>query len=74
MSSINYLRMSSYSIDEGEVLHYAYPVLRIFPPFPTGISTVCHHAVTNNILLRGGQVGTSNKREAYLALNGLNGL
>ena len=30
--------MSSDSADEGEVLHYAYLVLRIFPPLPTEIA------------------------------------
>ena len=29
--------MSSDSTDEGELLHYAYLVLKIFPPFPTEI-------------------------------------
>jgi hypothetical protein len=38
LSTPSYLEMSSDSIDEGEVPHYAYLVLRIFPPFPTEIA------------------------------------
>ena len=30
--------MSSDSTDEGKLLHYAYLVLKIFPPFPTEIA------------------------------------
>ena len=48
--------MSSDSTDAGEVPHYAYPVLRICPPFPTEIPVLCHHADTNDILLLGGRV------------------
>ncbi len=51
--------MSSESTDEGEVPHYAYLVLRIFPPFPTKIAVLCHHAETNDIFLPGGLVGFS---------------
>jgi hypothetical protein len=51
--------MSSESTDEGEVPHYAYLVLRIFPPFPTEIAVLCHHAETNDIFLPGGRVGLS---------------
>jgi hypothetical protein len=38
MSTPSYLEMASDSIDEGEVPHYAYLVLRIFPPLPTEIA------------------------------------
>ena len=49
--------MSSDSTDEGGVPHYAYPVLRIFPPFRTEIAVLCHHAKTNDIFfLPGGRV------------------
>jgi hypothetical protein len=63
--------MSSEFTNEGEVLHYAYLVLRIFPPFPTEIVVLCHHAVTNEIFLPGGRVGPSsltkmNKLEIFL--------
>jgi hypothetical protein len=51
--------MSSDSTDEGEVPRYAYLVLRIFPPFPTGIAVLCHHAETNDFFLLGGRVGPS---------------
>ena len=43
----------------GEVPHYAYLVLKIFPPFPIEITVLCHHAETNDILLYGGRVGPS---------------
>jgi hypothetical protein len=63
--------MSSESTDMGEVLHYAYLVLRIFPPFPTEIAVLCHHAKTNDIFLPSGRVGPSpltqmNKVEIFL--------
>jgi hypothetical protein len=51
--------MSSESTDEGEVTNYAYLVLRIFPPFPTEIAVLCHHAETNDVFLLGGRVGLS---------------
>jgi hypothetical protein len=63
--------MSSDSPHGGEVPHYAYLVHRIFPPFPTEIAIVCHHAETNKIFLHGGRVGPSpltksNKVEIFL--------
>jgi hypothetical protein len=63
--------MSSDSTDEVEVPHYAYLVLRIFPPFPTEIAILCHHSETNDIILSGGRVGPSpltkmNKVEIFL--------
>ena len=63
--------MSSDSTKEGEVPHYAYLVLRIFPPFPTEIEVLCHHAETNDIFLPSGRVGPSpltkvNKVEMFL--------
>jgi hypothetical protein len=63
--------MSSDSTDEGEVFHYAYLVLRIFPLFPTKIVVLCHQAKTYDIFLRGGRVGPSplakmNKVEIFL--------
>ena len=51
--------MSSDSTNEGGVSHYAYLVLIIFPPFPTEIALLCHHAETNDIFLPGGRVGLS---------------
>ena len=51
--------MSSESADEGEVPHYSYLVLITFPPFPTEIEVICHHAKTNDIFLSGGRVGPS---------------
>ena len=48
--------MSSNSKDEGEVPHYAYMVLRLFPPFTTEIALLYHHAITNDIFLHGGRV------------------
>jgi hypothetical protein len=46
-------------------------VLRGFPPFPTKIAVLCHHAETNDIFLPGGRVGPSpftkmNKVEIFL--------
>jgi len=63
--------MSSDSTDEGEIPHFAYPVLRVFPPFPTEIAILCHHAETYVIFLPGGRVGPSpltkiNKVEIFL--------
>ena len=49
--------MSSDSADEREISHYAYAVLRVFPPFPTEIVVLYHHAKTNDIFLLGGRVG-----------------
>ena len=49
--------MSSDSTEEAETPHFAYQVLRVFPPFPTEIAVLCHHAKTNNIFLLGGRVG-----------------
>ena len=51
--------MSSDSIDEGEIPHCAYLMLRILPPFSIEISIHCHHAETNDIFLPGGRVGPS---------------
>ncbi len=51
--------MSSNSIDEGEISNYAYLVLRVYPPFPTEIAVLCHHAETKVIYLLGGRVGPS---------------
>jgi len=51
--------MSSDSIEEAETSHFSYPVLRVFPPFPTEIALLCHHAETNDIFLLGGRVGFS---------------
>ncbi len=59
LSLIIFLRMSSESTDEGEVPHYAYLVLRIFPTFPIEITFLCHHAETNDVFLPGGRVGLS---------------
>ncbi len=63
--------MSSDSTDEMETPHFAYLVLRVFPPFPTKISVLCHHAVTNDVFLPDGRVGPSpitriNKVEIFL--------
>jgi hypothetical protein len=63
--------MSSESTEEAETPHYAYPVLRVFPPFPTKIAILCHHAETNDIFLHGGRVRSSlftkmNKVEIFL--------
>ena len=46
-------------------------MLRFFPPFPTDIAGLCHHAETNDIFLHGGRVGPSpltrmNKVEIFL--------
>ncbi len=65
------LETSSDYTHEGDVPHYAYLVLRIFPPFPTEIAVLCHHARTNDIFLCGGRVGPSsitreNKVEMFL--------
>ena len=49
--------MSSDSTEESEVAHFAYLVLRVFPPFPTEIAVLCHHAGINDIFLPGGRVG-----------------
>ena len=52
--------MYSESTDDGEVPHYACLVLiRIFPPFPTEIALLCHHAKTNDVFLPSGRVGSS---------------
>jgi hypothetical protein len=51
--------MSSDSTVVGEVPHYAYLVLRVFPPFPTEIAFLCHHAETTYIFLPGDRVGPS---------------
>ena len=51
--------MSSDSTNVGEVPDCAYLVLRIFPPFPTEISILCHHVETNDVFLHGGRVGPS---------------
>ncbi len=47
------------STDEMEIPHFAYLVLRVYPPFPTEIAVLCHHAATNDIFLLGGRVGPS---------------
>jgi len=51
--------MSSDSTEEAETPHYAYLVLRVFPPFPTKNAILCHHAETNDIFLPYGRVGPS---------------
>ena len=66
--------MSSDSTEEGETPHFAYLVLRVFPPFPTKIALLCHHAATNVIFLSGGCVGSSpltrvNKVEIFFSRN-----
>ncbi len=63
--------MSSDSTDEMETPHFAYLVLRVFPPFPTEIGVLCHHTKTHDIFLPGGRVGLSpiarmNKVEIFL--------
>jgi hypothetical protein len=63
--------MSSDSTKEAETPHYAYLVLRVFPPFPTEIAILCHHSEKNDIFLHGGRVGPSpftkmNKVEIFL--------
>ena len=55
MSTPSYLELSSDSRDEGEAPHYAYLVLRIFPPFPTVVAVLYHHAKTNDIFSPGGR-------------------
>ena len=49
--------MSSKSTIEGETPHFAYLVLRVFPPFPTKIVVLWHHATSNDIFLPCGCVG-----------------
>ena len=66
LSIPSYLEMSSDSIDEGEVPHYAYLVLRIFPLFPTKIAVLCHHAETNDIVLSGGRVSLFKNSKIFL--------
>jgi len=66
--------MSSDSTDVGGIPHYAYLVLRIFPPFLTEITIFCHHAETNYIFLPGGCVEPSplskmNKIEIFVMEN-----
>jgi len=51
--------MSSDSTEESETSHFAYLVLRVYPPFPTEFAVLCHHAETNDIFLPGGRVGPS---------------
>jgi len=51
--------MSSDSTEEAETPHYTYLVLRVYPPFPTEIAILCHHAETNDNFLPGGRVGSS---------------
>ena len=51
--------MSSDSTEEEETPHFPYLVLTVFPPFPTNIAVLCHHAETNDICLPGGRVGPS---------------
>jgi hypothetical protein len=59
MSAPSYLEMSSGSTNVGEAPHYAYLVLRMFPPFPTEMTALCHHAITNDMFLFDGRVGPS---------------
>ena len=63
--------MASDSSEEAETPHFALMVLRVFPPLPTEIALLCHHAETNDIFLLGGRVGPSpithmNKVEIFL--------
>ena len=51
--------MSSDYVDEGEIPHFAYLVLRAFPPSPTEIAVLCHHAETNDMFLPSGRIGSS---------------
>jgi hypothetical protein len=55
----SHLEISSDSTNVGEVPHYAYLVLGIFPPFPTEIAVVCRHAETNDLFLPSGCVKPS---------------
>ncbi len=71
MSFLIYLEISLDSTDEGEVPHYVYLVLIVFPPSPTEISVLCHHAETNNVFLPSGRARPSpskktNKVEIFL--------
>ncbi len=73
LSQPSNLEMSSDSIDEEDIPHFAYYlVLRVYPPFPTKIVILCPHAETNDIFGPGGRVGPSpitkmNKVEIFLA-------
>jgi hypothetical protein len=63
--------MSSESTNVGEFPHYAYLVIRFFPPIPTEIAVVCHHVERNDIFLHGVRVGPSplskmNRVETFL--------
>jgi hypothetical protein len=67
----SYLEISSDSTEEAENSHFACLALRVFPPFPTEIAVLCHHAKTNDMFLPGGRVGPSpftkvNKTEIFL--------
>ncbi len=63
--------MSSETTDEMETPHFAYLVLRVYPPFSTKIVLLCHHAETNDVFLPGDRVEPSpitrlNKVEIFL--------
>ena len=51
--------MSSDFTEEAETPHFAYLLLRVYPPFPTKIAVLCHRAETNDIFVHGGRVGPS---------------
>jgi hypothetical protein len=51
--------MYSDSTDEQDIPHFAYLVLRVFPPFPPKIAVLCHHAETKDIFLPSGRVRSS---------------
>ena len=59
LSQPSNLGISSDSIEEAETPHFAYLVLRVFPPFPIEIAILCHYAQTNDIFMPGDRVGHS---------------
>ena len=59
LSQPDNFEISSDSTEEAETSHFAYLVLRFYPPFPTEIAVLCHHAKSNDIFLHGGRVGHS---------------
>jgi hypothetical protein len=48
--------MSSNSTEAVELHHYAYLIIRIYPPFPREISLLCHYGETNDVFFLGGMV------------------